>query len=85
MLALKGALEFCLLPEFRSQWKELVRAGSCCRLHSFEILGQDFLIFGSLTKAAAIAVTPVCQIYENTKAVVKVFIFHQYKMSRWKK
>lgn len=47
------------------------------KLHSFEVLGQDFLIFGSLAKATA--ATSFCQTCENPKAIAKAFIFYQDK------
>lgn len=53
------------------------------KLYSFEVLGQDFLIFGSLAKATA--VTPLHQMCENPKAIAKVFIFHPDKICRRKK
>ncbi|KAJ7415745.1 Vascular endothelial growth factor receptor kdr-like protein [Pitangus sulphuratus] len=50
-------------------------------LHAtFEVLGQDFLIFGSLAKATA--ATPLGQMCENPKATAQVFIFHQHKICR---
>lgn len=47
---------------------------------AFEALGQDFLVWGSGTKAAA--ATPLCQMNENPKATAKGFTFHQDKACR---
>lgn len=83
----KGSSE--VLRTSTRQQTEQVAAEDCSnvpsplKLHSFEVLGQDFLIFGNLAKATA--ATPLCQMCENPTAIAKVFIFHQDKICRRKK